>query len=1176
MDGAVGPPTTTIVPPKPSELENNKSVDAGADAGVDSEDKEEGEESDDEEEETNEEEGEAIDEVEDEDLLYLRLKALRSMAPEIDDAQLQEEVAKSNALEEEMYGLLEEADEAAAAVDGGSSKGSSGPKDRGSPDLAYLVQKLNNSLARQKREEEEKAAAAAALEEVNAVVDDQYSPSQSPVLSRSATPVEPRHLLSSPTPSPPPVSPPAPPPEETQPQPRPPLPAPSPPSPPRITSPIPLPPPLRPAAAANCQNDEEPLPPGDEMSYSKSPTRNGRATTPSSKTDPVDMELGSADEAEIEFFRHQKEDGEQQMFPDSVWEFPGKSRTAPVTSMKDVLTFSNDRERYEAFMEAVVSNKRRVPSPVVDTRHNETLRKKRKRRRGSESRRTLSSTDDERASMVAKKPRGACHKLPGGDKEEEEMDEDALRAHLLNSLRQRRSKKAEESSGMSSPAPVEAKNISEDPVVTAANAEDTEKIQKAQDLKEEEKKLVVKKNEPPNKEVKEKIATKAAQAKGTEVAVKPINVQLKKATSKHRAQPSMTAAVSLQKTMSAGSDKLVQEIRRNKAAVHDFEVSMHLDKVNKTFHVKRLEKSRALQHRHFPNLVKRVKVPLADSDSDDDQINVSERQPEQPTAAVNEVFSLSLDQLLKEAKAGSQRKRTPPPKPARKNPPPTAKLAVKSFHRAGTSGKSGPSNKARSSLTLSNKAKIVSDSLSYLKLMPPSKQKEYRTLLAQIQIMEAKKQEKISKASGISLAGAASKTPPSAPSVKDVSGDGESVSQCSPSAVTSITTSASSPVEEDDDALRTKLLKDMAEAKAAKTKVQTAVQNSSDSDSVIGVSSERVVATRGSLKVSVQVGVDGDVSERRVAVASRDKSASDDKKDLQVKEEAVVSSRKSLQANLFKLSAQMSTLRVASQERDQATKLVLDLRRQLQEAESRLTTTEERVFQVRREAESSRDDVYRGRKAMLVLETECEAIGKVVKGNDYQLPDTCAATIREKLTVIAQSARSLMQPATAGSQPSQKSTNESSAKGFTQPTAKARALVVKNDKVSENASNVSQGSLPKKGNSSPKTSVRTSPSNRTAPARQVVDNPSSSSPQNVTEAVLIEKETTTATVKKRAIEARPAYLAHLNVSSAEQAAAQARPGSFLPPTDPHRELCRFELLGRCNDSHCTYQHVERR
>ena len=166
---------------------------------------------------------------------------------------------------------------------------------------------------------------------------------------------------------------------------------------------------------------------------------------------PVDMELGSENEAEIQFFKDQrKQMKSDSLFPQSVWEFgagkpPSPPLPPPPAAAKDqVPGFNDDQERYTAFLQAVI-NSSQVPDDA-----------KRKRKR---SRKLSEVNKDDDAD------------------DEEEEDVDKLRASLLSKMQEKRALKV--STDLNKPPPkedeVKKEQVVEEPKKTVVKL-DTKKI----------------------------------------------------------------------------------------------------------------------------------------------------------------------------------------------------------------------------------------------------------------------------------------------------------------------------------------------------------------------------------------------------------------------------------------------------------------------------------------------------------------------------------------------------------------------------------------------------------------------------------------------------------------------------------------------------------------------------
>ena len=596
-------------------------------------------------------EGTSDDEEEDieEDELYLRLIALKSMAPDLVEEESNE---KNDTLETEMNELLEEADKAAETakndpplvdvpdsdeeeMDAFMKRFISKKKSDGSnnPDMPKLLRKLKNSLARQRRLEEQE-------------VKTEYSPTQSPIPDHDL----PSQVDSASSPalseeSVPTLSPASPPLEE--------IPVPG----KAMINPVPprLPPPAQPAPPEKVQDNvpmamvlakipnAEPLPPGDEASFNQRPPGPPpKIERLLSNSEPVDMELGSENEAEIQFFKEQRE---EPLFPPSVWQF-GNSNI----KMKDVLTFSNDQERYEAFLQAVVNSN--YPENTVQSGQLQQRRDKRKRRKRKSSivsRGSKSETSTEHA-VIAK---------PSDNVEDE--NEEEMRANLIFSLLRKRAEKKKTNPKTDSPqSPTEIK---------------IEKNTKINAVKQ---------------------------------AVKPIQSNF----------------------------GLVKEIQRHPKELQAFKKSLHLEQLQ-NLDVLKLKKSVQMQRKYFPNLVKQCVIRLDYQSSEEDEEN-------EPPVKISKTFSNDLDQFLKSSRSEVEARKNNvvvkkvPTKPL---PKPFEKTLIKILPNKSQLTKNNKLvSKQPSPLTKSMKSNLLkSDHLQHL---PPEKQLEYKKLMMQMRKLQKAKEIK--------------------------------------------------------------------------------------------------------------------------------------------------------------------------------------------------------------------------------------------------------------------------------------------------------------------------------------------------------------------------------------------------------------------------------------------------
>ncbi len=1120
----------------------------------------------------------------DEDVLYLRLIALRSMAPELGDAQIREEIDKNDAMEEEMMGLLEEADEAAAEVVGMEREGAkvlvegvSSPStsvidvatsdndsveivldgndsNKRKPNIDLLLRKLRNSLAKQEQENQQSSSVS-------------YSPTQSPVLVNHADDdfssgiPAPRHpIFSSPTPSPPSS---------------PPLPA------SRPKSPLP-PPPASPPPAS----------PADSMSITVIPTErllaSGQPAPPgedkhgggdlfcrmNSISEPVDMELGSENEAEIEFFRHQKEENSHNpLFPQSVWGFgadtaPPVQHATPDVMMRDVMSFSNDRERYEAFLQAVVSNNQQQRTEYSDQEDHPSVMKRRRRKR----KRSNSLLSRLRLPPPPQPPpREDEPSPPSRKKSEEDEDVNAMRAKLLETMLQKRELRDNATTSKLTEVPEAQKTVikakGDEPASALAEKSPTQdpakKVDRRHDLSEKESKVPAVKTSTT---VEKTVASQPATGK------KAI-VSQQKNTSEKRS-----------KLVGANKTLLQKEIRDFQ---HDFKRRTSSKFTTKD--VAKLEKNRAVQHAHFPNLIKKVFVPLSINTSDEEE--EEEEKKKQVKAAkkpAQEGFASSLDQLLKEGrKQASAGVKAPPQNASIRKP-------VKRLH-PHSRPKVTAVGKTPLKLSATSKAQLVHSSVKHL---PPSKQREYRQLVAKLERMEKAKANKSRVSSPAHQAKTAPKETESKPAASPKVAGQEAKAVISNKAVINAGAIGTSPNEDNEARLRNNLVKHLDKGKVdgqepsegsnnAKATdvaecgvpVKVGVEDKGVADRVVskeGGEGKNVVRTAGGLKVTVK-GADeeeksGESSseDEESDSDSSDESSDDDSSDdssededendgegekekrggkeesltpeekmLKEKETLVMTRKQELDCSVYKLSAEMSQLKDAQKKMEQAEEFVATLKRQLQEAEGLRDKKKQRFEQIREVVSGTHDVITEHRRMLKEALADCEHTGKCVKGEGYRLPneeedsgganggaaqghsvESSAERIRQKLTSIAESAKQI-KPGEKQQEEEEKDDGSESPP----PTEQNQGRLVR----PPSPTVVRLPLLPCQPPPPPRP---------TAPPPPTISSFSSSS---------------------------SSFLAHMRPPA---------PSPSSPALDPHAVLCRYELSGRCNDDDCEFQHAD--
>merc|ERR1719188_1617847 len=110
---------------------------------------------------------------------------------------------------------------------------------------------------------------------------------------------------------------------------------------------------------------------------------------------------------------------------------------------------------------------------------------------------------------------------------------------------------------------------------------------------------------------------------------------------------------------------------------------------------------------------------------------------------------------------------------------------------------------------------------------------------------------------------------------------------------------------------------------------------------------------------------------------------------------------------LFKMSAQISTLKGERDQLNKAQELVADLRKKLAKTMELVERKEERITDLNRVVRESHGQVNGQRGAVRLCENECVSRGRELLGTDYRLPSDHSATIAKKLESIRSNAELL-------------------------------------------------------------------------------------------------------------------------------------------------------------------------
>jgi len=367
--------------------------------------------------------------------------------------------------------------------------------------------------------------------------------------------------------------------------------------------------------------------------------------------------------------------------------------------------------------------------------------------------------------------------------------------------------------------------------------------------------------------------------------------------------------------------------------------------------------SEADQLKFFPNLTRRVVLNFAGEESDSEPEETD--QKEQDGEKKNEIFGIELEAFLKEARNSS--------KPAQKtNMKLLPKLVEKKIALT-------PQLKAQvSKLTLETKKKLIDAKITHLS---KTKQEEYVRLK---EMIEKKQKEKQSKKK--------TKHEVGKENVKRTKSLGE----------------------EEEAALRESLLTNMkkkvqskettAKGEKSKTPTQAKETSSKNGQTMKIVENISVEIVGGNRDVRI------DVEESR-SEANDEEDSSPEASKLGLLEKALVGRRKSLSANLFKLSAYMSQLQKETSGVDSAVKYIEELKSQLNETEKLLATRKSKVENLKGVIRESHQQIVTEKQTMSETEETCRELGLKVSGESYKPPVEGAENISKKLKMINNTAK---------------------------------------------------------------------------------------------------------------------------------------------------------------------------
>ena len=164
----------------------------------------------------------------------------------------------------------------------------------------------------------------------------------------------------------------------------------------------------------------------------------------------------------------------------------------------------------------------------------------------------------------------------------------------------------------------------------------------------------------------------------------------------------------------------------------------------------------------------------------------------------------------------------------------------------------------------------------------------------------------------------------------------------------------------------------------------------------------------------------------------------------------------------------------------------------------------------------SHNQISNKRKEMISAENDCNVIGKEVYGPLYKLPKESSRKIREKIALIQKHAKQI--------QPEYTISNESNQDDSKRTTNAQKEIV-----------------------------ISTESPNKDVPCNMELNE------KKVAQTKIVQESKN----KNHAI---------VGIPSVGSALAHLRQSENATTFDPHKEFCRYELQGKCNDDSCVYQH----
>ena len=609
-----------------------------------------------------------------------------------------------------------------------------------------------------------------------------------------------------------------------------------------------------------------------------------------------------------------------------------------------------------------------------------------------------------------------------------------------------------------------------------------------------------------------------------------------------------------------------------------------------------------IKMRHFPNLFKQVVISTAVSDEEDLDQHISSA-PQNPIISSPD-FSLNLENFLKGVRQETAKKRTtPPPKPVRKNPPGkvhSVKVKVATPQAKKLSNPALP----KPPLSVAVKADLMTSTVSHLPLAKQSEYKRLKELIAKKERVKFQQQQQQKLIVKKQLAPTKVVINGKTDEVKLIEKDEETIDESkevpskdektlSETKVPSKDEKTNIDDDEDDaEMLRSKLLASLQVKKkqdtatlpnekpgspgllAAKLPKAVVRKRITPPAKTIPVIVQKIVIPTQPAVASVSVAEQSAGAATAAPVPQEDETA---KELLKKKEEELAAIQLDMMQEIFKLSAQMSQLKGETKNLEEARSFAEDLKQQLAETELIIERSNSRVDQLKTTVKSSIVDIVARRPAMVRMEEECKKCGSDIFGLIYKPPQAAGSqNIKKKLALIKTNAETLFE---TDDNPPRKTEN---AADKDLDSNEETILKAENLPVADNNSQLP----PEESCEAASTAATAAPLETTETGEAII----SEVENNRSETTIGEVEITTSPVENAMSEAKTgaveiATLVEITASDTTRIGSTTTSShevvssslahlrsSQVSQLDPHTQLCRFELQGKCNDDSCPYQH----